>query len=225
MPMQFCQASSRFVTRTPGITTWHGFSFGAHYDPSRVGFGALVAHNDEQLAVGAGYPDHPHEETEIVTYVLSGALQHTSSVGSGELGPGSVQRLSAGTGVVHSEVSVAGEETRFIQAWVRPAAPDLTPSYVADSVSVDGLTCLVGPTGLPINADASLWVARLEIGESVELPNAPALHVFGAGGRVVLGDHALADGDSAQLVDEGGRTLSADAPDSLALVWAFTQAG
>lgn len=221
MTMQFCPASSRFVTRASGITTWHGYSFGAHYDPDRVGFGALVAHNDENLPAGTGYPDHPHSDTEIVSYVMSGALRHSSSVGSRELGPGSVQVLSAGSGVMHSEATEESD-TRFIQAWVRPSAPGLVPSYdAAADVNLDGLTCLVGPGALAINAAASMWVAQLSAGESVALPDAPQMHVFAGAGRVMLGEHALNDGDSAHLLDEGGRQLIGDADGSLALVWAL----
>ena len=98
-------ARERFRTDAEGRTTWHSFSFGAHYDPGNVGFGSLVAHNDELLPPGTGYPDHPHTDLEIVTWVLSGALRHRSTAGSGSIGPGQVQRLSYGSGVVHSEVA------------------------------------------------------------------------------------------------------------------------
>lgn len=223
MAVQFCQASSRFVTRAEGRTTWHGFSFGSHYDPSRIGFGALIAHNDEFLPPGTGYPDHPHVDTEIVTFVLSGALRHTDSTGvSGVLEAGRVQRLSAGSGVVHSEVCEAGEDTRFIQAWVRPDMAGGVPSYAeASGVAPSGLTCVVGRGGLPIGTTgASLHVGRLPDGLAVALPDAPRLHVFVASGRVSLGEEELSPADSALLVDEGGRSILASC-DAELLVWAF----
>ena len=223
MAVQFCQASSRFVTRAEGRTTWHGFSFGAHYDPSRVGFGALIAHNDELLPPGTGYPDHPHVDTEIVTFVLSGALRHTDSSGrSGVLVAGDVQRMSAGSGVVHSEVCEANEDTRFIQAWVRPDVAGVVPSYAeASGVPAAGLTCVVGPDGLPIGtAGAGFHVGRLSAGRSIDLPDALRLHVFVASGRVMLGEQLLSPDDSALLTDEGGRSIRAST-DAELLVWSF----
>ncbi len=92
------------MTEAAGVTTRHAFSFGAHYDPDNVGFGSLLAHNDERLSSGRGFDDHPHRDTEIVTWVLSGSLLHEDSTGhTGIVSPGAVQRLSAGSGVVHAE--------------------------------------------------------------------------------------------------------------------------
>ena len=156
----------RFRTEAEGRTTWHSFSFGAHYDPGNVGFGSLVAHNDELLPPGTGYAEHPHADLEIVTWVLDGALRHTSSVGSAVVGPGQVQRLSAGSGVVHSEVADGHETTRFLQAWVRPDESGLVPGYVPGEVSfADGWTCVADGDGqgvVPISArGTSLNVAEL----------------------------------------------------------------
>ena len=134
--IEYRPAQDRFRTEAGGRTTWHSFSFGAHYDPGNVGFASLVAHNDELLPPGTGYDDHPHTDLEIVTWVLSGALRHTSSVGSAVIGPGQVQRLSAGAGVVHSEVADGRETTRFLQAWVRPDEPGLVPGYVSAEVAL-----------------------------------------------------------------------------------------
>lgn len=224
MTLQLCQASSRFVTRAEGRTTWHGFSFGAHYDPARVGFGALIAHNDERLPPGTGYPDHPHSDTEIVTFVLSGALRHTDSTGvTGVLEPGRVQRMSAGSGVVHSEVCEAGEQTRFIQAWVRPDIPGTVPSYAeASGLGTDALVCLVGPAAVPIGTTgASFHLGRLAAGTSLELPDAERLHVFVTSGQVSIGEALLDPDDAALLVDEGGRSIRS-AAGAQVLVWAFT---
>ena len=134
--IEYRSAAGRAVTRAEGRTTWHSFSFGAHYDPQNTGFEALVAHNDEQLPPGTGYPDHPHADLEIVTWVLTGALRHTSTTGSGVLGPGQVQRLRAGSGVVHAEVADGAEPTRFLQAWIRPDEPGLRPDYRRADVPV-----------------------------------------------------------------------------------------
>jgi hypothetical protein len=227
--IEYRPAQKRFRTVAEGRTTWHSFSFGAHYDPANVGFESLVAHNDEVLPAGTGYADHPHADLEIVTWVLSGALRHTSSVGSGVVGPGEVQRLSAGSGVVHSEVADGREETRFLQAWVRPDEAALVPDYMSDDVTIgDGWTRVADGDGrgvVPIAArGTSLNAAELGTGERLALPEEPRLHVFVARGQVMLGERLLEPGDTARLVDEGGRPVTAEA-DTHLVVWAFREPG
>jgi redox-sensitive bicupin YhaK (pirin superfamily) len=221
--IEYRRARERFRTEADGRTTWHSFSFGAHYDPANVGFGRLVAHNDELLPPGTGYPDHPHTDLEIVTWVLSGALRHTSSVGSGVIGPGQVQRLSAGSGVVHSEVSDSAEETRFLQAWVRPDESDLRPDYLFADVAIGhGWTCVADGDGrgvVPLAArGTSLHAADLVAGLRLDLPESPRLHVFVARGRAMLGERLLEPGDTARLVDEAGRPVTAE-EDAQLVVW------
>lgn len=221
--IEYRPAEDRFVTRAEGRTTQHSFSFGAHYDPGNVGFASLVAHNDEHLPPGTGYAEHPHADVEIVTLVLTGALRHTSSVGSGVLGPGDAQRLSAGTGVVHSEVADSEEETRFVQTWVRPDEPGLEPGWVTGTVDVgDGWRMVAGPGGALTLASAgtSLHVADLTAGDRTALPEAPRLHVFVASGAVMLGERQLGAGDAARLSDEPGRPVTAEAGSHL-VVWAL----
>lgn len=218
-------AGERFRTLDQGRTTWHSFSFGAHYDPSNVRFESLVAHNDELLPPGTGYADHPHADLEIVTYVLSGALRHTSSVGSGVIGRGQAQRLSAGRGVVHAEVSDTDEQTRFVQAWVRPDDSGLVPSYlVADVATGEDWSCVAdgdgrGAVGIAASG-VSLHAAHLGVGARSDLPDAPRLHVFVASGQVMIGERLLRPGDAARLFGEGGRQVSAE-EDAQLLVWCF----
>jgi hypothetical protein len=220
-------AAERFRTVAEGRTTWHSFSFGSHYDPGNVGFGSLVAHNDEVLPPGTGYPDHPHTDLEIVTWVLSGALRHSSTAGSGVIGPGQVQRLSAGSGVVHSEVADSADETRFLQAWIRPDEPGLVPDYLSCEVSVSGgWTCLAdgdGQAGVVSLAarGTSLHAADLALGERLAVPQARRLHLFVARGCAMLGERRLDAGDAARLLDEGGRAVTAE-EDSHLVVWSFT---
>jgi quercetin 2,3-dioxygenase len=215
------RAADRFVTRADGRTTWHSFSFGAHYDPGNVGFGSLVALNDEHLPPGAGYPDHPHRDTEIVTVVLSGALRHTDSSGWSEvLVPGQISRTSAGSGIVHAEVADSDVATRFVQTWVRPDEPGGVPSYVSAEVGrSSGLAEAVGPKGVTDvgTRGARLFLGHLEPG-SVDLPDAPLLHVFSAGAVVTVGEHELAPGDALRLTDEGAHPLTVTEP-GLLLVW------
>ncbi len=224
--IEYRPAGERFRTDAEGRTTWHSFSFGSHYDPTNVGFGRLAAHNDERLPPGTGYADHPHADLEIVTWVLDGALRHTSSVGSGVIGPGQVQRLSAGSGVVHSEVADGASGTRFLQAWVRPDDLDLVPGYLRADVTIGaGWTCVADGDGrgvVPIAArGTSLHAADLAAGQRLALPDARRLHVFVAHGRAMLGERLLREGDAARLLEEGGRPVTAEV-DAHLVVWAFT---
>ena len=224
--IEYRTAGSRYRTEAEGRTTWHSFSFGAHYDPANVGFARLVAHNDEHLPPGTGYAAHPHADLEIVTLVLTGALRHTSDVGSGVVGPGQVQRLSAGSGVVHSESADGDTETRFLQAWVRPDESGTRPAYVAAALPAeDGWTCVADGAGrgvVPLGArGAALHVADLVPGQPAELPGSPLLHVFVAAGEVMLGERLLGEGDAARLSHEGGREVTAEGPGQL-VVWSFT---
>lgn len=220
------RAAERFRSDADGRTTYHSFSFGPHYDPANISFGGLVAHNDERVAPGSGYADHPHRDLEIVTWVLTGALTHRDASGpSTVLTPGRVQAMSAGSGIVHSEmVAPEAGPTRFVQTWVRPSSPGTVPSCsAADSALVpDELTTLasgVRPQALVrIGAAASLYAVRLE--SSVQLPDAHQLHVFVATGSVELSGEVLAEGDVARLTDAGGLRVDGEAE---LLVWSFRE--
>jgi len=223
--IEYRRGEDRFVTSAEGRTTWHSFSFGTHYDPGNVGFANLAAHNDERLPPGTGYDDHPHADLEIVTWVLTGALRHTSSVGSGVIAPGQVQRLSAGSGVVHSEMADGEEQTRFLQAWVRPDEPGGEPEYLASDVTLeDGWTRVADGDGggvVPIGArGTALQVAQLAPGQRLALPEAPRLHLFVASGSAMLAERLLEEDDAARLVDEGGRAITAE-EEAQVVVWSF----
>ncbi|HET6561830.1 MAG TPA: pirin family protein [Marmoricola sp.] len=220
------RGADRFATVAEGRTTRHSFSFDRHYDPSNVSMGFLLACNDDLLAPGAGYPLHPHRDLEIVTWVLSGALRHEDSTGrGGVVVPGRVQRLSAGSGVVHSEVNDDPTPLRFVQMWVQPASPGGPPSYDQASVSL-------GSSWVPLatghgegavhlgNPGAALSGARLGAGDVVLLPEGPLLHLFVAGGSVeVEGVGALADGDALRVHAGGGRRVTGVSGAPELLLW------
>jgi redox-sensitive bicupin YhaK (pirin superfamily) len=224
------RAADRFTTRTDWLTSRHSFSFGPHYDPGNVAFAELVAHNEDVVAPGAGYDKHAHVDTEIVTWVLEGSLVHQDSNGvAGVLRPGQVQRMTAGRGVLHSERNDEpgpATPTRFVQMWLRPDEPGLDPSYQQHDVgAATGLLPLVsGIDGLDAavrihTSGAALHLARLATGESVELPDAPHLHVFVARGSVDLETAGrLVEGDAARFTGDGGPVVSAMAPAEV-LVW------
>ena len=180
------RGADRAVTTIPGITTRHGFSSGAHYDPANLSFGPLVAHDVHAVAPGAGFERHAHRGLEIVSWVLTGTLRHEDSSGrSSAVRHGMVQHLSAGSGIEHAELNGGDDELRFVQMWLLGDLGE--PVYRAEGAHVD----------LPA---AQFQVVRLD-GE-VRLPAAPFRHVFVASGHVVLGDTELDAGDEARLTDD-----------------------
>ena len=213
------RGTDRFVTREPGRLTRHSFSFGGHYDPENVRFGRLVCHDDHLLAGGAGFEEHAHQDLEIVSWVVRGALRHRDSSGHEHvLRPGEVQVLSAGSGIRHAEVAEPGGATRFVQAWLTPEEAGTPPAY---SVGPAALTPGTLSEALRLG-DARLLVARLETGETVTLPDEPLQHVYIATGALLRSSLAepLADGDAFRITDQPGLTLTAAVPTEL-LVWAF----
>jgi redox-sensitive bicupin YhaK (pirin superfamily) len=213
------RGTGRYLTRGEGFFTRHSFSFGAHYDPENTRFGPLVCHDDHLLAAGRGFDDHPHADLEIVTWVLSGSLVHNDSSGhSGVVEPGSVQVLSAGSGVTHSEVAGPDGPARFVQAWLTPETSGTAPSYSITPVDLP-------PGELTVAArvgGATFRVARLSAGDTVVLPDDPLQHVFVAGGALVRSSMAepLSDGDAFRITDHPGLDVTAAVPTEL-LVWSF----
>jgi redox-sensitive bicupin YhaK (pirin superfamily) len=218
----------------PGRTTRHLFSFGSHYDPGNVGFGALVCLNDDLVEAGHGYGEHRHRDLEIVTWVLAGALRHEDTQGTrGEVRPGQVQRLSAGSGVRHSERNADPvRPVRFLQMWVVPDRPGLPPSYAQCDVGPDldaggWVSLAAGGRGhdaaVTLNRPGvTLQVARLQAGRTATVSDAPAALLYVARGEVDLeGLGRLGTGDAGRLLDDGGRRLRA-LGDAEVLVWRMT---
>ena len=238
--IEVCRAADRAVTEAPGLSTRHSFSFGVHYDPANVGMGALVVHNEERVAPGEGYDWHEHAGVEIVTWVAEGTLLHEDTTGvQGQVGPGQVQRLSAGTGVRHAERNASTSQgLRFVQAWLRADEPGLPPSYtqVDAGPALRGGGWVLLASGLPsagapavrIGAGAALRVARLPAGTAIDLPRADRAHLFvvrgglsisrsGAGCSAGRGTD-LHQGDAVRLADAGSWRVSAVRETEL-MVW------
>lgn len=230
------RADDRFRTSEEWLDSRHSFSFGRYYDPANVGFGLLLVHNEEVVAPGTGFATHPHQDLEIVTWVLRGTLTHEDSEGhSGIVYPGLAQRMSAGSGIRHSEQNDTGEPVHYVQMWVRPDETGLDPSY--QQAEVDGLLAtgdLVPiASGLPKHASstairinqraAGMSVARLAPGKSVKLPVAPYVHLFVALGTVDLeGGGPLGTADAARLVAADGHRVTAGPEGAEILVWEMT---
>jgi quercetin 2,3-dioxygenase len=233
------QAAERDRTRLPWLDSHHSFSFGAHYDPANTHHGLLLVNNDDVVAPGTGFETHPHRDMEIVTWVLRGSLVHQDSTGhSGVIYPGLAQRMSAGTGILHSEKNdswrLAGDRhadpVHFVQMWVVPDTDRMEPGYAQKEIDGELLSGALVPvaSGRPEHGDsairianryATLHAARLEPGRSVALPEAPYLHLHVARGDVTLeGAGALGQGDAVRFTATGGQRVTATAPAEI-LVW------
>ena len=169
-------AAERFHSRLDWLDSWHSFSFADHHDPAWMGFGPLRVINDDTIAPGSGFGMHPHHDMEIVTVMVDGELQHRDSLGHAQvLRAGEVQQMSAGTGVVHSEINAAERPCRLLQIWIEPSQRGLEPRYGQQPMALSGAwTLLVDPDGrggaLPIQRPVRLWRARPEPGQALPLP-------------------------------------------------------
>ncbi len=224
-------ADSRFKTKISWLDSKHSFSFGQHYDPTNQGHGLLLVSNDDWVQAGTGFSTHPHQDMEIVTWVLEGQLEHKDSEGHrGLLYPGLAQRMSAGTGIWHSEMNPSrDEDVRFIQMWVLPDTERISPGYeqldINSELEKGGLVPVASGRGHDAaihiaQRDAVLWAGRLQPGEVVTVPDAKWVHLFIARGSAVLeGAGALAEGDAVRLTGAGSLTLTAETDGAEVLVW------
>ena len=227
------RAATRFHTKLDWLDSWHSFSFGSHHDPANTGHGLLLVSNDDVIAPGGGFGEHPHRDMEIVTWVLRGELLHRDSTGGeGVIYPGLAQFMRAGTGIRHSEMNASTTaDVHVVQMWVPPGSRGLTPGYEQSDVSAalegGGLVPIAaghgGAAGAALSIDTpetTLWVGRLQGGESAVVPDAPHAHVFVALGSASLdGAGALDAGDAARLTGAGERALTADPEGAEILVW------
>ncbi len=207
-------AAERFHTDAGWLDSHHTFSFADHYDPAFIGFRSLRVINDDTVAAGQGFGTHPHRDMEILSYVLEGALAHKDSLGTGSvIRPGDVQRMSAGTGVQHSEYNDSKTEpVHFLQIWIVPEQRGLPAGYEQKSFKPEelrGKLRLVaardGSGGaVTLHADAAVYSGTLEAGERASLELRPGRHawVHVARGSVALGGTTLVAGDGAALSSE-----------------------
>lgn len=237
------RSADRFTTQVDWLDSKHSFSFGRHYDPANTGHGLLLVNNDDVVRAGTGFDTHPHQDMEIVTWVMRGSLVHQDSTGhAGVIYPGLAQRMSAGTGILHSERNDAwrldpgrsehDEPVHFVQMWVVPDEPGAIPGYeqleIDDElmrgelvVVASGMARHEGSAAIRIrNRYAALHVARLAPGSTVTLPEAPYLHLFVPRGTVGLeGAGALEEGDAVRFTATGGNRVAATGDGAEILVW------
>ncbi|HET6210380.1 MAG TPA: pirin family protein [Jatrophihabitans sp.] len=226
------RAADRLQTRTPWLHSQHSFSFGHQYRAGNTHHGLLLVNNEDLVRPGTGFDTHPHRDMEIVTWVLTGSLVHQDSAGnSGVIYPGLAQRMSAGSGIMHSERNDSwrldagpphSDPVHFVQMWVSPDERGIEPGYQQAEVGPEllsgglvpvasGLPAHAGSSAIRIrNSQAGLHVARLRTGQQVQLPDAPYLHLFLARGQAELEAVGLLEaGDAVRLTGTGGHRLTA----------------
>ncbi len=212
------KSSERGYADHDWLKSYHSFSFASYYDPRHMGFGNLRVINEDRIAAGTGFGTHPHRDMEIISYALSGSLSHKDSMGNNAvIVPGEVQRMSAGTGIAHSEHNHAQTSTHFLQIWIEPIAKGLKPSYeqkAFDETDKRGKLLLVGsPDGalgsVQLNADASLYAGLFDGAENANLTLNPArkYYVFLIKGRLNANEQAMQAGDALLMASESRLNL------------------
>jgi len=223
------KSEERGRTKIGWLDSRHSFSFGEYYDPGFESFGPLRVINEDWIAGGAGFPPHPHRDMEIVTYIVDGAISHKdSSGGGGTIRPGEIQRMSAGSGIVHAEFNASASETcHLLQIWIMPSKTGIAPGYEQKKIPPDAIANhfarIAGPdpgaSEVRLVQDAEIWSAKLD--EGVE-----AVHTLRPGrkawlqvarGEVTVGEETLKAGDAAALTDMTQIQVRSRAPSEVLL--------
>lgn len=222
------RANERGHANLGWLDTYHSFSFADYHDPAWMGFRTLRVLNDDLVMPGQGFGMHPHRDMEIITYVLSGALEHRDSMGNGRvIRAGDIQYMSAGAGVQHSEFNPAPDEAvHLLQIWIHPDERGAKPRYAEKSFAATptGALHLVASKqgrgdSIALRQDADLWLGKLDAGQQVEhrLAAGRGAWVHVAEGELTLGRHVLHAGDAAAVTDESALRLSAHKPSQVLL--------
>jgi hypothetical protein len=218
------KSDDRGKTKIDWLDSKHTFSFGEYHHPQHMGFGPLRVINEDRVSAGGGFQPHPHRDMEIITYLLEGALAHKDSLGTGSvIRPGEIQRMSAGSGIVHSEFNASTTEpVHFLQIWVMPSEQNLEPSYEQKTIDADAVRNKFArvasseplPNEVRLVQDAEIWVARFEGEEEAVHKLQPGrkvwLHV--ARGNVEVSGQKLSAGDAAAIMDEDSILVRAREP-------------
>jgi redox-sensitive bicupin YhaK (pirin superfamily) len=212
------RSHERGRARLGWLDTRYSFSFADYHDPRFMGFRALRVLNEDRVAPGKGFPEHGHRDMEILTWVLSGELEHRDSLGNGSrIRPGELQRMSAGTGVKHSEFNPSAEPLHLLQIWILPERDGLAPGYEQRAFPAaerqGALRAIASPDGrdgsLRVHQDVVVYAPRLRAGEELEHELAPSRHAWVqvAAGSVELDGRRLEQGDGAAVSGESALRL------------------
>lgn len=219
--MQIRKSCERGHANHGWLDTYHTFSFADYYDPAHMGFGPLRVINEDRVEPGRGFGTHGHRDMEIITYVLDGGLQHRDNLGNGSvIRPGDVQRMSAGSGVMHSEFNASERDpVHFLQIWIEPSARGVPPGYEQKHFAAEDrrgkLKLIASPDGgegsVTIHQDARVYAADLTVDAAVahEIKAGRRAYVHVASGAVVVNGTPLEAGDGARIAEETTLNLSA----------------
>ncbi len=225
---QIIRSDQRYHFETDWLSTYWHFSFDHYYDSDNVSFGPLRVFNDDVVRPGGGFPMHPHRKMEIVTYILEGQLEHRDDLGNvGRIGPGEVQRMSAGTGIRHSEYNASPQApVHLLQLWILPAVKGLKPSWEQKRFNLAERAGRLLPVVVPatetdsgtdgplrIHQDATIYTSLLRPGESFEHALAPGrrAYLFVVSGELEVNQETLGVGDQARISSEGALKLAVPA--------------
>ncbi|MCY9656753.1 pirin family protein [Paenibacillus chondroitinus] len=220
--IQIYEAENRYQVNAGWLQSRLSFSFGEFYDPNNTEFGVMRVCNDDVVAPGRGFGAHPHSDMEIVTIVLEGAVQHSDNLGNSEItSAGEVQRMSAGTGIVHAEFNASKtESTRFLQLWFEPRELGLFPTYETRRYDAEQLRNALLPVVTPegseqavmINQDLTLYLSRLDQGRtlSFEQKEGRRMFMFAIEGQITVSGKQLRAGDTARIESESNLVVEAE---------------
>lgn len=221
MTIQIRKSEDRGAANFGWLDTKYSFSFSNYYDPKFMGFGPLRVINDDRIAGGGGFPTHPHDNMEIVTYVLEGALEHKDSLGNGSvIAAGDVQRMSAGTGIRHSEYNPSETQgVHLLQIWIQPDKKGYEPSYEQKNFNredkIGKLRLVASNEGrdgsVKINQKLDLYASIFTDGDEIshKIRNDQGVWLQIAKGGLILNDIELSEGDGVAIWEEGEFTLKA----------------
>ena len=231
--MKIIKSGERHYSDIGWLKTFWLFSFDDYFDPDNVRFGAVRVFNDDIVAPQSGFPEHPHREMEIITVVLEGAITHEDSMGNRTVvGAGDVQRMSAGTGVTHSEFNLADQPVHLYQIWMVPGTPRLPPSYAQQHFEPgqwrNRLLPVASGQGLPdavtFHTDATIYRAALDAGRNIDFDAMPgrAVFIYPGHGRLSVNGEELAQNDQLRILPGGTLHLSAVEDTGFILIDSFT---
>ena len=223
------KSEDRGKTHIDWLDSRHSFSFGDYYDPANESFGPLRVINEDWIKGGAGFPPHPHRDMEIVTYILGGAIAHKDSTGGGgTIRPGEIQRMSAGSGIVHAEFNASATETcHLLQIWIMPSRRGIAPGYEQKKIDAEAVRNHFLRIAAPeprenevrLVQDAEIWTARLDAGveaiHSLEPGRKAWLQV--AAGEIAVDGVTLKAGDAAAITDQIHIAVRSNAPSEVLL--------
>ena len=225
--IQLIRSADRYHIENEWLSAYWHFSFDHYHDPANVSFGPLRVFNNDTIAPGGGFPFHPHREMEIMPYLIKGQIEHRDTMGNtGVITSGEVQRMSAGTGLRHSEFNPSEEEpTQLVQLWLFPAVPQLAPSWKQKRYPLEERAGTLLPIAVPagsherpahaveVHQDATIYTSLLGPGQSVTHTLAPGRrgYIFVVGGELQLNGETLRAGDQARVTDEAALGLAGPA--------------